>query len=104
MSWAAVVCQCGDDDTDHNNLGACREADCECTSFVFGHEIGEDGEIVNDWSETTDGVSVGECDRCGETRWVLLSGDPYIEEIYPEQDNPETLWCRRCYYEIADEI
>jgi hypothetical protein len=42
-----------------------------------------------------------ECDHCGRFKEdIFLAVDPYIEEIYGEdEENEETLWCDDCYQE-----
>jgi hypothetical protein len=40
------------------------------------------------------------CDHCGkESDTVFLDIDPYLDEIYPEEENEESYWCDDCYQE-----
>ena len=43
------------------------------------------------------------CDHCGKTRRCTLTVDPFLREIYPDDDNQEEWWCYQCYsYRAAD--
>jgi ribosomal protein S14 len=57
-----------------------------------------------EWSEVDDRVYDGTCDHCGKQRPVISIGNPFIDEIYPGEDNPEEAWCRACYRECAGDI
>lgn len=51
-----------------------------------------------------DNEELGHCDLCGEFTVVFLSGDPFIEEIYPGAETKERFWCYACYKERLDDI
>ena len=38
------------------------------------------------------------CNRCGKPA-TQEAPDPYIEELFPEKDNPYDWWCDECYQE-----
>ena len=45
------------------------------------------------------------CSQCGELKEsTFKSNDPYIDEIHPESENPETIWCKQCYQDACDDI
>lgn len=45
------------------------------------------------------------CDSCNELKeFTFKSNDPYIDELYPEDDNPETIWCEQCYQDACNDI
>lgn len=45
------------------------------------------------------------CDHCGKLKeGVYKTIDPFIAEIHPESDNPETYWCEECHKIACDEI
>ena len=52
--------------------------------------------MKDDWSES-DGAVIAECDRCHKKTRCVFRGDPYLAEIYPEDENPERWWCGECY-------
>jgi len=46
-----------------------------------------------------------ECDQCHEIKEdCFWTNDPYMEEIYPESENPESWWCGECYQNARYEI
>jgi hypothetical protein len=45
-----------------------------------------------------------ECDHCHETRPVLRLPDPYVKELYPDDDAENSWWCRPCYSARANDI
>lgn len=54
---------------------------------------------------------IGECDHCHKTdRRVKYTVDPYIEELYPEDDNEECMtnwpswWCHDCWENRHDDV
>jgi len=50
-------------------------------------------------------VEPGTCDHCGRVKPNLeLMPDPYIAEIFPEDENEESWWCDECYLERQDAI
>lgn len=49
--------------------------------------------MTEDW----DDYEIGVCDHCGRTARVILSDDPYIREIWPEDENEDSYWCYVCY-------
>ena len=46
--------------------------------------------------------------KCGKCKMlkddVFKAIDPFIQEIYPEDANPKSLWCGDCYQDACDEI
>ena len=48
--------------------------------------------------------STGICDYCGKEKPVFEAPDPFLAEIYPEDDNPEVWWCEDCYDERQGNI
>lgn len=62
--------------------------------------MGDDDE----WDQTSDDVTVCECDHCGEEKPCIWHGNPFVAEIYPDDENPESWWCRNCFETIAGDI
>jgi hypothetical protein len=56
----------------------------------------------DDW--TNSDAPVVACDHCGEVRPCVFSGDPFLAELYPEDDNPLSMWCGPCYRNRHDEV
>ena len=46
----------------------------------------------------------GVCDRCGETKTVFYSIDPYLREAWPDDENEKSLWCWDCYTDRRCEV
>jgi len=57
-----------------------------------------------EWFYGYDYDSFTECNRCGEERWCIYCNDPYINELCPDEDNPETYWCKACFEQRAGDI
>lgn len=57
-----------------------------------------------EWDENDAGVTVCECDQCGRERPCVLAGDPFVDEILPGRQNPESWWCRDCFVRRKDDI
>jgi hypothetical protein len=51
----------------------------------------------DDWDSSDDDVIDTECDHCGEMKRCCLTNDPYMREIHPEEENPESYWCYQCW-------
>ena len=68
------------------------------------HGVEEEGmtseDANNDWA---DDYIDGTCDHCGEPGRVQMLNDPFTAEINPEDDNPETWWCRACWQQRSDD-
>lgn len=65
----------------------------------------KEGDAVTDVGGWTDPDAIdGTCDQCGEERKVIWAEDPYIAELYPEEENPEAWWCGTCFGERKDDI
>lgn len=45
-----------------------------------------------------------ECESCGETKDCCLGHDPYINEICPDEPNPEVYWCFDCHDQRSMDI
>jgi hypothetical protein len=43
------------------------------------------------------------CHKCGK-KATKKDTDPYIDELFPENENPELWWCDECYQEQLWEI
>jgi len=43
------------------------------------------------------------CIQCGKDA-TIFEGDPFTEEIYPEEENPAEWWCEDCYQERLYDI
>ena len=56
-------------------------------------------EVVNMLLGGTDGAK---CDRCGEVKEVEWLPDPFINDVYDEEDL--SYWCEECYSDRADEV
>lgn len=51
------------------------------------------------------GTNKNKCDHCGIVGGqVFESCDPFIAEIYPDQEKYLEMWCRDCYDERQDDI
>lgn len=60
---------------------------------------------MNEDAEDWDEGNIGTCDECKrENVKVIYTNDPFIAEIYPEDENPDSYWCRPCYRGRCDEI
>jgi hypothetical protein len=59
------------------------------------------GTVSVEWPDTE---TVLACDHCGEVRPVRLEVSPYLEEIWPDDENEPSWWCYQCYQDDADEI
>lgn len=60
---------------------------------------------MTDDFDPQDGAVMGHCDECDrDDVLVILSDNPFVAEIYPESDNPESWWCCRCFDNAMDEI
>lgn len=59
---------------------------------------------MDEWNESDEGVIEGECERCHRKTLVQLNDDPFIAEIFPEDDNPKSYWCKPCWEARADDI
>ena len=55
-----------------------------------------------DWDESDS--DEGTCDHCGETKRCTLNVDPYIREIWQDDENNRTWWCYECYSDRAADI
>ena len=44
------------------------------------------------------------CSRCYKVKECFLTEDPYIAEVYPEEENEADWWCEDCYEERHDEV
>lgn len=54
------------------------------------------------WSR--DESEVGECDSCGQRVPVRNEEDPFVAEVYPEDDNFASDWCLPCWQNRKDEV
>lgn len=45
-----------------------------------------------------------QCSCCGKRNAIIFDKDPYMEELYPENENDERWWCEECYQESLWEI
>ena len=45
-----------------------------------------------------------ECSRCRKVKECFWTEDPYIAEIYPEDENEPDWWCKECLGERQDDI
>jgi hypothetical protein len=63
-------------------------------------------EPEDEWDdETNDGnVIDGECDHCGRYTKITKDSDPFVRDVYPEDENEESWWCRSCYEARMDDI
>ena len=45
------------------------------------------------------------CDHCGKEKDdVEMRADPFIRDVYPEDENEESWWCDECYDNRCDDI
>jgi len=47
---------------------------------------------------------LGKCDSCGETKEVTRRKDPYVAELYGEEEARESRYCDECYAERHNEV
>lgn len=61
--------------------------------------------MTDDDDEWEEG-SLAECDRCHEWRVCILSVDPFISEVYGDEDGEleSSWWCLPCYSERKDDV
>jgi len=43
------------------------------------------------------------CNNCGK-KAMIKDTDPYLDELYTGDDNPEVWWCEDCYQDRLDDI
>jgi len=56
-----------------------------------------------DWHESES--VVGECDQCGKDNVrVRYEVDPFISEIWPDDENTPSMWCYECWGNRKDEV
>ncbi len=58
----------------------------------------------DDWSLSDEDVSETVCHHCDEKKLCRYTRDPYRAEINPEDDNPKSNWCYRCWDTRKDDI
>lgn len=59
----------------------------------------------DDWQDSGDGTTVeAECQHCGKVKPCQFLPDPFIAEIYPDDENDPEWWCRDCYEHRSYEI
>ncbi len=46
----------------------------------------------------------GECGRCGERGRVEWRPDPFVAEVYPEDDPVDEWWCRPCWRRRKEDV
>lgn len=56
------------------------------------------------WDINDEDVVECECDRCGEVLPCVYCGNPFVAEIYPDEENEPSWWCRDCFQTIAGDI
>lgn len=44
------------------------------------------------------------CNRCHKTKACVWTVDPFIRDIYPEDENEFAWWCEECHDERHDQI
>ena len=51
-------------------------------------------------------MAVRECDRCGGLHPCTYTEDPYLRELYPEDEDSKEMnwWCDACFEERAGDI
>ena len=54
-----------------------------------------------DWNEYD---MEGECDVCGKQAKLVKAGDPFIDEVYPEEKNDPLYWCYDCFTERQGDV
>lgn len=55
---------------------------------------------MSDWSDIN-----GRCDKCeGEDVPVRYTENPFIAEVYPEDDNPKSNWCEDCWDTVKADV
>jgi hypothetical protein len=58
--------------------------------------------VSDDWTED---FEVGNCDHCTRTNVrVRLLPDPYLEELYPEDEHELSLWCYPSWTDRKDDV
>ncbi|AND75616.1 hypothetical protein [Nostoc phage A1] len=64
-----------------------------------------DIEIYGEWENDTSKFW-NWCDHCDRITTVICTVDPYIDELYKDDeiDNTESNWCRVCYCKRKEEI
>ena len=43
------------------------------------------------------------CHNCGKPATIFMK-NPYVEELYPEDENEPRWWCDDCYHESVMDI
>jgi hypothetical protein len=58
----------------------------------------------DEWSTSDPNVCLVTCDRCHEMKLCLHGPDPFIAEVYPE-DEPDDEWlCYPCWSSRKDQV
>jgi hypothetical protein len=55
----------------------------------------------DDWDEPD---YEDECEECGEVRPVRILPNPFIAEVYPEDEPEKRAYCRPCWLRHKDDI
>lgn len=55
------------------------------------------------WDDSYD-VSEVECDHCGNVRPCRYTDDPFVAEVYPEDEPRSSWWCGTCWSNRKDEV
>lgn len=63
---------------------------------------GEDPEDA--WEPDHPDTTVATCESCHAERPCRLRDDPYLAELYPEDDNPLRWWCGSCWHQRKDDV
>lgn len=64
----------------------------------------DDSSPYEDWGPDDEDVLIGNCDRCDRKGVpVRYTTDPFMDEVYGEQTDPEN-WCGRCWHERKDDV
>ena len=45
-----------------------------------------------------------ECCSCGKRKACEWRKNPFVAEVWPEDENPEQWWCEDCWQERKDDI
>lgn len=56
-------------------------------------------DIPDEWANALE----QECEHCGEVKPCLSAEDPFVADIFPEDENDESFWCQECWENRCDE-
>ncbi len=60
--------------------------------------------VCNDVEQWDEDYIVTCCHRCGKEARCQFMPDPFLAEVYDDEDHPSEWWCYPCWSERHDEV